>query len=93
MTQAQADQALLTAVRPLLDEHAELEVQLADPGVHADPGAARRLEFCASAHTTFAALNAMGWPPHRLGSTPALTLSVYKKSSRAAAASPRCWPK
>ena len=43
MSEPQADQALLSAVRPLLDEHAELEVQLADPGVHADAGAARRL--------------------------------------------------
>ncbi|MCL2422539.1 MAG: peptide chain release factor 1 [Micrococcales bacterium] len=31
------------AVRPLLDEHAELETALADPAVHADPGKARRL--------------------------------------------------
>ncbi len=31
------------AVRPLLDEHTDLEAQLADPAVHADPGRARRL--------------------------------------------------
>ena len=31
------------AVQPLLDEHAELERQLADPAVHADAGRARRL--------------------------------------------------
>jgi peptide chain release factor 1 len=31
------------AVRTLLDEHADLERQLADPAVHADQGAARRL--------------------------------------------------
>ncbi|MCL2467571.1 MAG: peptide chain release factor 1 [Micrococcales bacterium] len=31
------------AVRPLLDEHAELETALADPAVHADAGKARRL--------------------------------------------------
>lgn len=31
------------AVRPLLDEHAELEARLADPTVHADAGRARRL--------------------------------------------------
>ncbi|GAA3798185.1 peptide chain release factor 1 [Cellulomonas soli] len=31
------------AARPLLDEHAQIEVQLADPGVHADADRARRL--------------------------------------------------
>ncbi len=31
------------AVRPLLDEHAALEAQLADPAVHADAGRARRV--------------------------------------------------
>ncbi|WP_449386532.1 peptide chain release factor 1 [Cellulomonas soli] len=31
------------AARPLLDEHADIETQLADPGVHADPDRARRL--------------------------------------------------
>jgi peptide chain release factor 1 len=31
------------AVRPLLDEHSEVEAALADPGVHADPVLARRL--------------------------------------------------
>ncbi|MFC5380549.1 peptide chain release factor 1 [Aquipuribacter nitratireducens] len=33
----------LAAVRPLLDEHAELEAALGDPAVHADPAQARRL--------------------------------------------------
>jgi peptide chain release factor 1 len=32
-----------TGVEALLAEHAELEARLADPGVHADPGQARRL--------------------------------------------------
>ncbi|MBL8928588.1 MAG: peptide chain release factor 1 [Kineosporiaceae bacterium] len=31
------------AVRPLLDEHARIEVRLSDPAVHADPAAARSL--------------------------------------------------
>ena len=31
------------AVRPLLDEHAQIEAQLADPGVHADAARARSL--------------------------------------------------
>jgi peptide chain release factor 1 len=40
-----ADQGagLQAAVEPLAAEHAELEAALADPAVHADPGAARRL--------------------------------------------------
>ena len=37
------DSALLDAVRPLLDEHAELERRMAEPGLHADPALARRL--------------------------------------------------
>ena len=35
--------AALAAAEPLLAEHAQLEQQLADPGIHADPGLARRL--------------------------------------------------
>ncbi|HEX8496815.1 MAG TPA: PCRF domain-containing protein, partial [Actinomycetales bacterium] len=34
---------MLEAAAALVVEHAELEDQLADPGVHADPGLARRL--------------------------------------------------
>jgi peptide chain release factor 1 len=34
---------LVQAAEPLLAEHAELERTLADPAVHADPAAARRL--------------------------------------------------
>jgi peptide chain release factor 1 len=34
---------LQAAVEPLAAEHAELELRLADPSVHADPGQARRL--------------------------------------------------
>ncbi|MEJ2579434.1 MAG: peptide chain release factor 1 [Kineosporiaceae bacterium] len=34
---------MVDAVRPLLDEHAELERQLSDPGVHAEPGRAKVL--------------------------------------------------
>ena len=37
------DGALLDAVRPLLDEHAELERRMAEPGLHADPALARTL--------------------------------------------------
>ena len=36
-------QALRHAVRPLLEEHADLERRLADPQIHADAGQARRL--------------------------------------------------
>src|SRR3954452_16783988 len=38
-----ADSGLLDAVRPLLDEHAELERRMAGPGLHADPALARKL--------------------------------------------------
>ncbi|MFC3688143.1 peptide chain release factor 1 [Aquipuribacter hungaricus] len=34
---------MFDGVRPLLDEHSEVEAALADPGVHADPALARRL--------------------------------------------------
>jgi peptide chain release factor 1 len=37
------DAALLDAVRPLLQEHAELERRMAEPGLHADPALARTL--------------------------------------------------
>jgi peptide chain release factor 1 len=37
------DESALAAVEPLLAEYAQLEGQLADPGVHADPALARRL--------------------------------------------------
>ena len=37
------DEALLEAVRPLLEEHAELERRMAEPGLHADAGLARTL--------------------------------------------------
>src|SRR5918911_4933626 len=37
------DAALLDAVRPLLEEHAELERRMAEPGLHADPALARKL--------------------------------------------------
>jgi peptide chain release factor 1 len=38
-----ADSALLDAVRPLLEEHADLERRMAEPGLHADPALARKL--------------------------------------------------
>jgi peptide chain release factor 1 len=38
-----ADSVLLDATRPLLAEHAELERELADPGLHADPVRARTI--------------------------------------------------
>ena len=38
-----ADNALLDAVRPLLDEHAALERRMAEPGLHSDPVLARKL--------------------------------------------------
>ena len=38
-----SDEALLDAVKPLLDEHAELERRMAEPGLHADPGLAKKL--------------------------------------------------
>src|SRR5919202_523270 len=37
------DDALLDAVRPLLEEHAELERRMAEPGLHAYPALARKL--------------------------------------------------
>ena len=37
------DEALLDAVRPLLEEHAELERRMAEPGLHSDPALARKL--------------------------------------------------
>jgi len=37
------NEALLDAVRPLLEEHAELERRMAEPGLHADPALARKL--------------------------------------------------
>jgi peptide chain release factor 1 len=37
------DDALLDAVAPLLDEHAELERRMSEPGLHADPALARQL--------------------------------------------------
>jgi len=40
---ADADAALLEAVRPLLDEHADLERRMAEPGLHGDPALARTL--------------------------------------------------
>ncbi len=43
MTQPEPDEALTSAVRPLLSEHAEIEARLADPAVHADAGLARTL--------------------------------------------------
>jgi peptide chain release factor 1 len=43
MTTDRADDALRLAVAPLLAEHAEIERELADPAVHADPARARRL--------------------------------------------------
>jgi peptide chain release factor 1 len=38
-----ADSGLLDAVSPLLQEHAELERRMAEPGLHADPALARKL--------------------------------------------------
>jgi peptide chain release factor 1 len=40
---SESDDALLDAVRPLLDEHAELERRMAEPGLHSDPALARKL--------------------------------------------------
>src|SRR4051794_27912101 len=40
---ADVDGALIDAVRPLLDERAELERRMAEPGLHADPALARTL--------------------------------------------------
>ncbi|GLY28002.1 peptide chain release factor 1 [Kineosporia sp. NBRC 101731] len=43
MTQLTPDESAQAAVGPLLDEYEELERQLADPSIHADAGAARKL--------------------------------------------------
>ena len=42
-TSPDQDAAALAAVQPLLAEHAELELRLADPAIHADAGLARTL--------------------------------------------------
>ena len=42
-TAATADGGLLDAVRPLLEEHADLERRMSEPGLHSDPALAKKL--------------------------------------------------